>query len=64
MALRSVLHTLRDRLTVEEAADLSAQLPLMIRGIYFDAWTPATAPVTIREQNELLDYINEKVGPR
>ncbi len=32
-ALRAVLFALRDRLTVEEAADLSAQLPMLIRGI-------------------------------
>lgn len=64
MALRSVMHTLRDRLTVEEAADLSAQLPLMIQGIYFDGWTPADVPVTIREQDEFLDYINDKMGPQ
>ena len=32
-ALRSVLHALRNRLTVDEAADLGAQLPLLIRGL-------------------------------
>jgi uncharacterized protein (DUF2267 family) len=31
--LKSVLHTLRDWLTPEEMADLSAQLPTLIRGI-------------------------------
>lgn len=62
-ALRSVLHTLRDRLTVEEAVDLSAQLPLMLRGIFFDGWTPADVPVTIRERDEFLDYLKEQMGP-
>ena len=31
---RAVLHTLRDRLTVGGAADLGAQLPMLIRGFY------------------------------
>lgn len=43
-ALRGTLHTLRDRLPVEEAIELSAQLPLLIKGIYFDGWTPRDKP--------------------
>jgi uncharacterized protein (DUF2267 family) len=31
-----VLHALRDRLTVEEASDLAAQLPMLIRGLYYE----------------------------
>ena len=38
--LRSVLHALRDWLSMEETADLSAQLPVLIRGILFDGWKP------------------------
>lgn len=41
LALRSVLHSLRDRLTVEEATDLGAQLPILVRGFYYDAWNPS-----------------------
>jgi uncharacterized protein (DUF2267 family) len=43
-ALRAVLHTLRDRLTVDEAADFAAQLPLLTKGIFYDGWRPATMP--------------------
>ena len=38
--LRAVLHHLRDRLTLEEAVDLGAQLPTLIRGIYYEGWQP------------------------
>ncbi len=38
-ALRTVLHALRDRLTVEEAVQLGAQLPMLVRGFYYEGWT-------------------------
>ncbi len=44
VALRAVLHTLRDRLTVQEATDLGAQLPMLVRGLYYDGWNPSGKP--------------------
>lgn len=44
MALKATLHALRDRLSVEEAAHLGAQLPLVIRGLFFEGWRPAAKP--------------------
>jgi|SRR5579884_2277841 uncharacterized protein (DUF2267 family) len=40
-ALRVTFHALRDRLPVNEAAQLSAQLPLVLRGIFWEGWNPA-----------------------
>lgn len=60
-ALRAVLHTLRDRLTVEEAAHLSAQLPLLIRGIYFEGWHPAHKPTRERAQEEFLEQVEARL---
>jgi uncharacterized protein (DUF2267 family) len=42
--LSVVLHKLRDRLPVELSAHLSAELPLIIRGAYYDQFTPTRQP--------------------
>ena len=47
-ALRAVLHALRDRLTLEEAVNLGAQLPLILRGCYYEGWRPRHAPSSER----------------
>jgi uncharacterized protein (DUF2267 family) len=61
-ALRAVLHALRDRLTVEEAAHLGAQLPLVVRGIFFDMWRPAGKPDRIRSEAEFFDRVAAELG--
>jgi uncharacterized protein (DUF2267 family) len=58
-ALRAVLHTLRNRLSVDEAAQLSAQLPLLIRGVFFEGWHPAHKPVKERRQDEFVAHVSE-----
>ena len=43
--LRAWLHTLRDRLTVAAAAHFAAQLPDLIRGVFYAGWDPDAVPV-------------------
>jgi uncharacterized protein (DUF2267 family) len=45
LALRAVLHALRDRLTTEEALQLGAQLPTFVRGFYYDGWKLRKKPI-------------------
>jgi uncharacterized protein (DUF2267 family) len=53
-ALHSTLHVLRDRLTVDEAAQLGAQLPILVRGIYYEGWDPSDKPMKERRLDEFL----------
>lgn len=65
--LRSVLHALRDWLQVNESADLAAQLPTIVRGIYYDQWRPAATPVKQRSKADFLarierDFFNDPIA--
>ena len=55
--LRAVLHTLRDRLPVAEAAHLGAQLPMLVRGFYYDEWKPASTPIKMKTAQEFYDAV-------
>lgn len=58
--LRAVLQTLRDRLPVQEAAHFGAQLPMLIRGLFYEGWRPSEMPVTLDRQ-AFLRRISENV---
>ena len=56
-ALRLVLHALRDRLPVDQAAALGAQLPMLVRGFYYEGWHPGGKPVKERKKEEFLAHV-------
>jgi len=53
--LRAVLHSLRDRLTADEAVNLAAELPMLVRGFYYEGWKPAATP---KKQRTLEDFLS------
>lgn len=57
-ALRAVLHALRDRLLPGEAADLAAELPMLVRGIYFEGYKPDRAPSRARTREAFLAEVH------
>ena len=59
LALRTVLHALRDRLTVEEAVQLGAQLPMLVRGFYYEGWTLKGKPRKERHKEDFLGHIKD-----
>lgn len=57
--LRAYLHALRDRLPVDEVAQLAAQLPELIRGIYYEGWDPSSTPVKYQDFADFLNRVAE-----
>ena len=62
-ALRAVLHALRDRLTPEQAAHLGAQLPTVVRGIYYEGWHLAGTPKRYRQVQDFADQVAAQLPP-
>lgn len=57
--LRSVLHEVRDHLSPDEAAQLGAQLPVLVRGVFYDGWNPSKTPVKERSRAGFIDRVQE-----
>jgi uncharacterized protein (DUF2267 family) len=69
-ALGAVLRNLRDQLPVELSAHLGAELPLLVRGAYYDQFQPAVQPLRDRDLELFIERIaaelqdNRPVDPR
>lgn len=59
-ALRGVLFALRDRLPQSEVFQLSSHLPTMIRGIYFEGYSPSGKP-TKMNRDEFVQCVAEEL---
>jgi uncharacterized protein (DUF2267 family) len=57
--LSTVLHKLRDMLPVEASAHLGAQLPLLVRGAYYDQYQPARQPHACRNREDFVAEVEE-----
>ena len=60
LALRATLHALRDRLTVDEVAHLGAQLPMLMRGFYYEGWDPSHKPLREHHRKQFLARIEQE----
>jgi len=61
-ALRAVLHALRDRVPPEVAIKLGAQLPILLRGIYYENWHAAGTPTKERHARDFADHVGTELS--
>ncbi|MGZ3787847.1 MAG: DUF2267 domain-containing protein [Bacteriovorax sp.] len=61
--LRAVLHALRDQLSIDEAAHFSAQLPLLLKGTFYECWNPQKNHSKALSKKEFLEAVMNHLGP-
>jgi uncharacterized protein (DUF2267 family) len=62
LVLRAFLHAIREHLQVDESAQFAAQLPMLLRGLYYEGWQPAKVPVRERTRDAFLQRIEEEAA--
>jgi uncharacterized protein (DUF2267 family) len=60
-ALRATLHAVRDRLPTELVAHLGAELPMLVRGIYYDGWHPSAVKLKAAHDEDFLDAMRREL---
>ncbi|MEY4615162.1 MAG: hypothetical protein RJB66_122 [Pseudomonadota bacterium] len=60
--LRAVLQTLRDQISIDEGAHLSAQLPLVLRGTFYECWDPKLLLPKGLGKEEFIAEVKHKMG--
>lgn len=63
VALRATMHALRDRIGAESAVHLAAQLPMLLRGLYFEGWRLAASQSKERSRVEFFDRVRRELPP-
>lgn len=59
--LRATLHAVRDRIGPENAVHLGAQLPILLRGVYYEGWRMAGAPSKERHKSAFLQHAHREM---
>jgi uncharacterized protein (DUF2267 family) len=60
--LGATLRVLRDRLVPGLGAHLGSQLPLLVRGLYYDQWSPGGKPTDLHSAPEFLAEVERSLG--
>jgi len=62
LAFRCVLHAVRDHLPVNDAISFGQQLPMLIRGFYFDGWSLTGKPLPMGTRKDFLSVISKSLA--
>lgn len=60
-ALKGTLHALRDRVGTGHAVAFGAQLPMLLRGLYYEGWHFATPQTKERHKPEFLAHVRDEI---
>ena len=63
-ALRGSLHALRAHLQAPEMANFSSQLPMLLRGLFYEGWHPNGASGHERHLDDFLAHVAEDLPPK
>ncbi len=63
VSFKAVIQTLRDRLPIDEAIEFGDELPMVMKGIYYDGYSPRRKPEKIKNQTQFFEKVQEK-SPR
>jgi uncharacterized protein (DUF2267 family) len=55
------LHAVRDRLPTELVAHLGAELPMLVRGIYYDGWHPSAAKLKAAHAEDFCESMRREL---
>jgi uncharacterized protein (DUF2267 family) len=58
--LRADLQILRDLVNDDEAAQLAAQLPMVLRGAFYDGFDPGRPPLKVRNADDFAELMGER----
>jgi uncharacterized protein (DUF2267 family) len=61
LAFRATLHALRDRLGPENAVHLAAQLPMLVRGLYYEGWRMGASQTRERTRADFLEHVRDEL---
>jgi uncharacterized protein (DUF2267 family) len=57
--LRAWLHALRDRLPSTVAAHFAAQMPELLRGVFYEGWNPSRVPIKYDQEEYVRRFARD-----